>query len=72
MILFFDSVKLLHYKCHKISFKHGGSYIDSSETFQYATTAALNHEEIKINNCNWNRIKYPSKIDDWKRLRKTI
>ena len=40
--------------------------------FQYATTAALNHEEIKINNCNWNRIKYPSKIDDWKHLRKTI
>ena len=27
----FDSVQLLHYKCHKINFKRGGSYIDSPE-----------------------------------------
>ena len=27
----FDSVQLLHYKCHKINFKCGGSYIDSVE-----------------------------------------
>ena len=26
----FDLVQLLFYKCHKIKFKHGGSYIDSS------------------------------------------
>ena len=25
----FDCVHLLHYKCHKINFKHGGSYIES-------------------------------------------
>ena len=25
----FDSVQLLYYKCHKINFKRGGSYIDS-------------------------------------------
>ena len=25
----FDSVQLMHYKCHKVRFKRGGSYIDS-------------------------------------------
>ena len=25
----FDSVQLMYYKCHKINFKCGGSYIDS-------------------------------------------
>ena len=25
----FDYVKLLYYECHKVSFKCGGSYIDS-------------------------------------------
>ena len=50
--------------------------------FQYAPTVALNHEEIKrrlqriskikpfINKCNWNGIKYPSKIHDWKTFEK--
>ena len=27
----FESVQLLYYKCHKINFKRGGSYIDSSD-----------------------------------------
>ena len=27
----FDSGQLLFYKCHKINFKHGGSYIDSPD-----------------------------------------
>ena len=27
----FDSVQILHYKCHKINFKSAGSYIDSSD-----------------------------------------
>ena len=27
----FDCVNLLYYKYHKISFKHGGSYIDSAD-----------------------------------------
>ena len=27
----FDSVQLLHYKCHKINFKRGGSYTDSPD-----------------------------------------
>ena len=25
----FDSVQLMHYKCRKVNFRHGGSYIDS-------------------------------------------
>ena len=25
----FDSVQIIYYKCHKVNFKHGGSYIDS-------------------------------------------
>ena len=62
----FDSIQVLYYKCHKINFKRGGSYIDSpgwiekkkatinpkdedDKCFQYATTVALNHEEIKRN-----------------------
>ena len=27
----FDSVQLMYYKCHKINFKRGGSYIDSPD-----------------------------------------
>ena len=27
----FDYVQLLYYKCHKINFNHGGSYIDSPD-----------------------------------------
>ena len=27
----FDSVQLTYYKCHKINFKRGGSYIDSPD-----------------------------------------
>ena len=27
----FDCVNLLHYKCHKINFKRGSSYIDFSD-----------------------------------------
>ena len=27
----FDSVQLMYYKCHKLDFKRGGSYIDSPD-----------------------------------------
>ena len=27
----FDSVQLMYYKCHKVNFRLGGSYIDSPE-----------------------------------------
>ena len=27
----FDSIQLLYYKCHKVIFKRGGSYIDSPD-----------------------------------------
>ena len=27
----FESVLLMYYKCHKVHFKHGGSYIDSTD-----------------------------------------
>ena len=27
----FDSVQLIYYKCHKVKFKRGGSYIDSPD-----------------------------------------
>ena len=58
----FDCVNLLYYKCYKINFKRGSSYIDSSDRikksiinhknnyhkcFQYAATTALNFDEIK-------------------------
>ena len=27
----FDSVQLMHYKCHKVNFKFGASYIESQD-----------------------------------------
>ena len=33
----FDSVQLLYYKCHKVNFKHGGSYIDSLDWIKKST-----------------------------------
>ena len=27
----FDSVQLMYYKCHKVNFRHGSSYIDSPD-----------------------------------------
>ena len=55
-----DSVQLMYYKCPKVNFKCGGSYIDSPDRikkkkatinpndkcFQYVATAALNYEEF--------------------------
>ena len=50
--------------------------------FQYAATVASNYEKIKwnperisnikpfINKYNWEKINYPSKIDDWKKFEK--
>ena len=55
----FDLVQLMHYKCHQVNFRRGGSFIDSPDCiknaiiylknkddkyFQYA----LNYEEIKL------------------------
>ena len=56
----FDSVNLLHYKCHNRNFHRGGSYLVSpnwikkatinpikkinKKGFQYTTTVALNHK----------------------------
>ena len=97
----FDSVQLLPYKCHKINFKYGRSYIDSADwmkkkkatinptndddkCFQHAITITSNFEEIKkglqrfsnikpfLNNHSHEGINYPSKIEDWKRLKKII
>ena len=55
----FDSVQLMYYKCHKVNFRGGGSYIDSPDWIKkkkatinpknIMITAALNHEEIKWN-----------------------
>ena len=85
-----DSVQLLYYKCHKINFKRGRTYIDSSARTKKKEkqiwimklinvySIASSHDTIErdpqriskiktfINKYNWNRIKYPSKIDDWK------
>ena len=37
----FDSIQLLYYKCHKINFKCGGSYIDSADWIK-KKTATIN------------------------------
>ena len=43
----FDSVQLLYYKCHKINFKRGSSYIDSSDWIKKknATTNPKNTDD---------------------------
>ena len=53
----FDSIQLMHYKCHRVNFIRGGSYINSPDWIkkkkatanpvQYAATVTLNYEEIK-------------------------
>ena len=55
---------------------------EDDKCFQYAAAVALNYEEIKwnpervsniipfINRYNWEKINYPSKIDDWKNFEK--
>ena len=57
--MIFDCGNLLYYKCHKINFKLGGSYIDSLDCIKkkksnnkpetIAETIALNHEKIESN-----------------------
>ena len=56
----FDSVQMMYYKCRKVNFRRGGSYIDSikkkntaitlkskgDKCFQYAVTVALNMAEL--------------------------
>ena len=34
----YESVQLLYYKCHKINFKRGGSYIDSPDCIKKKKT----------------------------------
>ena len=36
-----DSVQLLYYKCHKINFKHGGSYLDSLDWIKKKKTTII-------------------------------
>ena len=55
---------------------------EDDKSFQYAATVALIYEEIKwnpervsnikpfISEYNWDKINYPSKIDDWKMFEK--
>ena len=55
---------------------------DNDKCFQYAATIPLKFEEIKkdskrvmnikpfIDNYNWEKVNYPSKIEDWKRFEK--
>ena len=41
----FDSIQLLYYKCHKINFKCGSSYIDSPDWIKMKI-ATINPENI--------------------------
>ena len=92
----FDCVHLLYYKCHKMkqggSYIVSPDWILNKKStinpiskkdnkyFRYATTVALNYEEIGkytggitkikpfIDNYNWEGINYPSEKDDWKKF----
>ena len=46
----FDCAHLLYYKCHKINFKRGGSYIDSPDWIKNRK-AAINPINKKDNEC---------------------
>ena len=41
----FDSVQLMYYRCHKINFKHGGSYIDSPDWIKKGTKNPKNKHD---------------------------
>ena len=45
----FDSFQLMHCKCHRINFRHGGSYIDSPDWIKKkkAMSSILNYGEIE-------------------------
>ena len=44
----FDSVQLMHYKCHRVIFKRRGSYIDSSDwTKNKRSTIKFQNEDDK-------------------------
>ena len=45
----FDSVQLLYYKCHKINFRYGGSYIDSLDWIR--NRKATKHPKNKDDKC---------------------
>ena len=57
---------------------------EDDKYFQYIATAAVNYDKVKwnpervsdikpfINKYNWEKINYPSKTDDWKRLKQVI
>ena len=80
----FDSVQMMYYKCHKVNFGRGGSYINSPDQIKKkkATISPKNTDDkvsnpervsnIKqyINKFKWKAINYPSKINDWKTLEK--
>ena len=49
----------MYYKCHKVNFRHGGSYIDSlnwikkkkvtnDKRFQHTATVSLNYGETEL------------------------
>ena len=75
--LYIDFTDWIKKKKATINSKH-----KDDKCFQYAATVALKHEEIKrdpqrisnikyfMNNYSWNRIKYQSKIADWKTFEK--
>ena len=46
----FDYIHLLYYKCHKINFNHGGSYMDSPDLVK-TKKASINLFSKKDNKC---------------------
>ena len=52
----FDYVQLLYYKCHRINFNRGGSYIDSHKFSSYIDW--IKNKKATINPSNKNDSKY--------------
>ena len=64
----------MYYKCHKVNFKCGGSYLDSPDWI-INEKIECNPEKVSnikpfINKYDLEGINYPLKIDAWKRFEK--
>ena len=44
----FDSVQLMHYKCHRVNFRHGGSHVDSPDWIKKEKQQKI--QKIKMTN----------------------
>ena len=65
----FDCVHLLYYRCHKVNFKRGGSYIDSHNWIQ-DKKETINPINEKDNKCFQYAVTVTLSHEEIKKIRK--